>query len=99
MEYSLQRQASTCCPESEHHVYFCIGNPRDNGMWDDSYPVRILCKSIAGRYRPVRVADGPITARCRFIKNASWVHCLLSNDVFMAKVISLNDFTLNNKQI
>ena len=37
------------------------------------YPVSILYKSIAGRYRPVRVADGPITARCRFIKNASWV--------------------------
>ena len=35
-------------------------------------PVSILYKSIAGRYRPVRVADGPITARCRFIKNAGW---------------------------
>ena len=35
-------------------------------------PVSILYESIAGRYRPVRVADGPITARCRFIKNASW---------------------------
>ena len=35
-------------------------------------PVCILHKSIAGRYRPVRVADGSITARCRFIKNASW---------------------------
>ena len=30
-------------------------------------PVSILHKSTAGRYRPVRVADGPITARCRFI--------------------------------
>ena len=30
-----------------------------------SDPVNILHKSIAGRYRPVRVADGPITARCR----------------------------------
>ena len=30
-------------------------------------------KSIAGRYRPVRVADGPITVRYRFMKNASWV--------------------------
>ena len=30
-------------------------------------PVSILHKSIAGRYRPVRVADRPITARCRFI--------------------------------
>ena len=37
------------------------------------YPASILYKSTAGRYRPVRVADGPITARCRFIKNASWV--------------------------
>ena len=27
----------------------------------------ILHKSIAGRYRPVRVADGPITARYRFM--------------------------------
>ena len=36
-------------------------------------PVSILFKSIAGRYRPVRVADGPITAPYRFIKNASWV--------------------------
>ena len=35
-------------------------------------PVSILYKSIAGRYRPIRVADGPITARYRFIKNASW---------------------------
>ena len=32
----------------------------------------ILHKSIAGRYRPFKVADGPITARHRFIKNASW---------------------------
>ena len=34
----------------------------------------ILYKSIAGRYRPVRVADGPITARYRFIKNASFLY-------------------------
>ena len=38
----------------------------------DLIPIRILHKSTAGRYRPVRVADGPITARCGFIKNASW---------------------------
>ena len=36
-----------------------------------SYPVNILYKFIAGRYRPVRVADGPITARYRYIKDAS----------------------------
>ena len=36
-------------------------------------PVSILYKSIADRYRLVRVADGPITARYRFMKkNASW---------------------------
>ena len=29
--------------------------------------VSILHKSIAGHYRPVKVADGPITARYRFI--------------------------------
>ena len=38
-----------------------------------NFPVSILYKSIAGRYRPVRVADGPTAARYRFIKNASWV--------------------------
>ena len=37
-----------------------------------SQPASILHKSIAGRYRPVRVADGLITTRYRFIKNASW---------------------------
>ena len=37
------------------------------------FPASILYKSIAGRYRPIRVADGPITARYRFIKNAYWV--------------------------
>ena len=36
------------------------------------YPVSILYKSIAGRYRPVSYPDGPITARYRFVKNASW---------------------------
>ena len=30
------------------------------------YPVSILRKSISGRHRPVTVADGPMTARCRF---------------------------------
>ena len=36
------------------------------------FPVSILYKSTAGHYQPVRVADRRITARCRFIKNASW---------------------------
>ena len=39
-------------------------------------PASILYKSIAGRYRPVRVADGPITVRYRFIKNAYWDVCI-----------------------
>ena len=29
-------------------------------------PVSILRKSISGHHRSVRVADGPMTARCRF---------------------------------
>ena len=33
---------------------------------DGDIPVSILRKSISGRHRPVRVADGPMTARCRF---------------------------------
>ena len=36
------------------------------------YPVSIIYKSTAGRYRPVNYPDGPITARYRFIKNAYW---------------------------
>ena len=38
----------------------------------DPIPVSILRKSISGRHRAVRVADGPMTARCRFTQNASW---------------------------
>ena len=44
----------------------------------DDILVSILHKSIAGHYRPVRVADVPITVRCRFIKNASWDFFLFS---------------------
>ena len=53
-------------------------------------PVSILYKSIAGRYRPVRVADGPITARYRFIKNASWV---LRSLITMPRLICSNETT------
>ena len=42
-------------------------------MQKHNFPVNILYKSIAGRYRPVSYPDGPITARYRFMKNASWV--------------------------
>ena len=46
-----------------------------SGNWEGLrlVPISILYKSIAGRCRPVRVANGPITVRYRFIKNASWV--------------------------
>ena len=40
---------------------------RINYKYWDTFPVSILHKSIAGRYRPVRVADGPITTRYRFM--------------------------------
>ena len=38
-----------------------------------TYPASIIYKSTAGRYRPVRYPDGPITARYKFIKNAYMV--------------------------
>ena len=40
-------------------------------------PASILYKSIAGCYRSVRVADGPIGARYRFINNAYWVYLMI----------------------
>ena len=41
--------------------------PDQNASFQSTPPVSILHESIAGRYRPVRVADGPITARCTFV--------------------------------
>ena len=46
------------------------------GPGEAKNPVSILYKSIAVRYRPVSCPDGPITARYRFIKNASWENAL-----------------------
>ena len=43
-------------------------------------PASILYKSTAGRYRPVSYPDGPITARCRVIKNAYWERCTFSGE-------------------
>ena len=74
---------------------------------DVHYPVSILCKHIASRYRPVRVADGPITARYRFIKNASWVQtrtfnhfycCFITAEVF-SNVYCLKCFKMINIKI
>ena len=39
----------------------------------NTIPSKHSYKSPAGRYRPVSYPDGPMTARCRFIKNAYWV--------------------------
>ena len=55
-----------------------LGRGKGTHDADWAFPVSILYKSIAGSYRPVRVADGPITARYRFMKNASWVRCSLT---------------------
>ena len=54
------------------YVFSCCRSNIKGSLSSFSYPASILYKSIAGRYRPVRVADGPITARYRFKKNASW---------------------------
>ena len=63
----------------------CCKEKESKGLSDEvrtqatNSPVSILNKSKAGCYRPVRVADGPITARYIFIKNACWedhfAHC------------------------
>ena len=53
----------------------------------------IIYKSIAGSYRPVSVADGPITARYRFIKNASWV--LSVGNLIYAKRVTKGAFANN----
>ena len=53
-------------------------------------PISILYKSIAGHYRPVRIADGPITSRYRFIKNTSWDLEIVSRKTIQA----LNQFKL-----
>ena len=52
-------------------------------------PVSSLYKSTAGRFRPVWVADGPITARCRFIKNASWEENIVLRDCGISWVPTL----------
>ena len=44
----------------------CIFNIAEFENSDVIIPVSILRKSISGRHRPVRVADGPMTSRCRF---------------------------------
>ena len=61
-------------------------------------PVSILHKSTAGRYRPVSYPDGPITARCRFMKNANWEHfkynLRLSLCIFVSGIIRSTLFIL-----
>ena len=44
--------------------------------------VNILHKSTAGRHRSVMAADGPITACCRFMKNASLEVSELQSSIF-----------------
>ena len=68
--------ASHCLDMTKSCVKFREYIPNGQGVISRTQilniPVSILYKFTTGRYRPVRVADGPITARCRFIKNASW---------------------------
>ena len=63
------------------------------------FPVSILYKSIAGRYRPVRVADGPITARYRFIKNASWVFIFRPNNIDIFSLKTFVVFTQKHAEV
>ena len=54
-------------------------------------PVNILHKSIAGVYWPVRVADGPITARCRFMRNASCAVTIVYKDYVRDCIVHFSD--------
>ena len=68
--FKIKRQAKNVFPRDVERTVGKLLKLKMYTRWN--IPVGILYKSIAGRYRPVRVADGPITARYRFIKNASW---------------------------
>ena len=68
----------------DHHKYAPLPHPYTHTPLpppppptSTPFPVNILYKSTTGRSLPVREADGPITASCRFIKNASWVSLTL----------------------
>ena len=56
------------CPKTR----FRIARSISQITFTHPYPASILHKSIAGLYWSVRVADGPITARYRFIKYVNW---------------------------
>ena len=79
----------------KRNLHFCVFHL---GLWlFTAYPVSIPHKSIAGRYRPVRVPDGPITARYRFMKNASWVE---SRNLFAKKTnVPQHSYLENGGQI
>ena len=54
------------------HIKKLSATVKTNLLIRQSNPASILYKSTAGRYRPVSYPDGPMTARCRFIKIACW---------------------------
>ena len=70
--HKWQRSISAC---ASHSLLFMVDalyrsviyTEADIEFPDQTFPASILHKSTAGRYWPVRVADGPITARCRFM--------------------------------
>ena len=77
-------------------IYFYDSNDDTHTQGQTLTPVSILYKSTAGRYRPVRVADGPITARYRFIKNASWdmrtyTHKKMKTAYISVTMLGIND--------
>ena len=69
-QYKIYLRLYTDSDEPYHLVHPRICRPltllENREYIDHPYPVSILRKSISGRHRPVRVADGPMTARCRF---------------------------------
>ena len=68
------REIFRLCTIEMHYEKMCLwgkgGQLRLHIRTVGQGPASILYKSTAGR--PVSYPDGPITARCRFIKNAYW---------------------------
>ena len=62
------------------------------------YPASILYKSTASRYRLVSYADGPITARCRFIKNAYWDSLAYKFYIMLASTSEIAPFNMCDQQ-
>ena len=67
MRFRLAGRSKSIQRESSSFSAVSVRSPQPpHGNRMAYVPVSILHKSISGHHRPVRVGDGPMTARCRF---------------------------------